>query len=300
MLKRVVLIFIFVTAMNYAQSAGNTGLSFLKLGSGARNIALADNGSSMSGDVTALFYNPARLLSNEGTEIMLMHNEWIEGIRSEILGLKFAFLGMPVGLGVNYTGVSDIEIRTTSGTPLGKFDAHYFFASLSSAFELMDDIKAGLTVKFINEDIFTDYASGYGFDFGVNYATPIKNLTASTVLRNIGSMSELRNEGSKLPAEVRIGSAYLYEIENYETEILVGAEVNKYLALDDYHINIASEISYKKLLSLRVGYQAFYESKGVTAGLGLSYGNFSFDYALTPFYYSLGSGHSFSVNFKFN
>lgn len=300
MLKRIVIIFIFATVLNYAQSAGNTGLSFLKLGSGARNIALADNGSSMAGDVTALFYNPAKLHISDGTEIMLMHNEWIEGIRSEILGLKFAFMGMPIGLGVNYTGVNDIEIRTNAGTSLGTFDAHYFFASLSSAIELSKEVKAGLTAKFINEDIFTDYASGYGFDFGVNYITPIENLTASAVLRNIGSMSELRNEGSKLPSEIRVGSAYSYRVENFDTDILLGAEVNKYLALDDYHINVASEISYKKLLSLRIGYQAFYESKGVTAGLGLSYGSFSFDYALTPFYYSLGSGHSFSVNFKFN
>jgi len=300
MLKKIVLIIFIATVVNFAQSAGKTGLSFLKLGSGARNIALADNGSSMSGDVTALFYNPSRLLMNEGTEIMLMHNEWIEGIRSEILGLKFSLFGMPVGLGVNYTGITDIEIRTNPGAPLGKFDAHYFYGSLSSAANLSNDIKLGVTAKFINEDIFTDYASGYGFDLGLNYYTPVENLTASAVLRNIGSMSELRNEGTKLPSEFRIGSAYLYKMDNYETDILVGAELNKYLALDDYHINVATEISYKKMLSLRIGYQAFYESKGLTAGVGLNYGNFSVDYALTPFYYSLGIAHSLSVNFKLN
>ena len=71
-----------------AQTAGNSGLSFLKLGFGARNIALGDAGTALSTDVTALFYNPAALAINPASEIMLMHNEWIQDVRSEILGAR--------------------------------------------------------------------------------------------------------------------------------------------------------------------------------------------------------------------
>lgn len=300
MLNKAILIIIITAVSLSGQSAGNSGLSFLKIGTGARNIALGDNGNTLAQDVTALFYNPSGLYGTSGTEVMLMHNEWIEGIRSELFGVKFLALGLPVGIGINYTGINDIEIRTNPGEPLGKFTAHYFMASLSTATDITDELSVGITGKFLNEDIFTDYASGYGFDIGAKYLTPVNNLVASAVVRNIGSMSELRNEATRLPSEMRIGAAYLYSLENYDMSLLVATELNKYFDVDDYHINTGAEITYKKMLSLRAGYQAFYESKGFTAGLGINYGNFSFDYALTPFYYNLGTGHSFSVNFKFN
>ena len=43
--------------------AGNTGLAFLKLGAGARSIAMGEAFSSVTDDATAFIYNPARLSS---------------------------------------------------------------------------------------------------------------------------------------------------------------------------------------------------------------------------------------------
>jgi len=300
MIKKSIIIALIIAAGVHGQSAGNSGLSFLKLGFGARNIALADNGSIMADDATALFYNPANLNLSKGAELFIMHNEWIQDIRSELLGAKFYAFGLPIAVGINSTTVSNIEVRQIPGEKETEFNAHYFFGSLSTGFTLINDLSFGLTFKYINEDILRDYAAGYGLDFGFNYLTPIERLRLSAVLRNVGSMKMLRNESSKLPSEFRIGVGYSYDLAGYKTVINVGGELQKYFNYDDLHFNLGAEFVYDNLIALRAGYQTFYESKSFTGGIGLAWGSLRLDYALTPFEYSLGTGHSFSINYKFN
>ena len=138
-MKNIITIIICFTISSLAifpQSAGSTGLSFLKFGFGARNVAMGDAGSVVSNDVTALFYNPARLAGNDNNEIMVMHNEWIQDIRSEILGAKTTLFNLPIALGFNVTTVNNIEVRTKPGNPESTFNANFFFGSLSTGFFL--------------------------------------------------------------------------------------------------------------------------------------------------------------------
>ncbi|RKY90474.1 MAG: hypothetical protein DRQ01_09125, partial [Ignavibacteriae bacterium] len=140
---------------------------------------------------------------------------------------------------------------------------------------------------------------GFGFDFGLNYLTPIKGLSVSSVVKNLGSMNELQNEETKLPTEFRLGPAYQFEIESTEIDFIAVAEFLKYLETDDIHFNLGGDITYNKLISLRVGYQTGFESRGLTAGLGIMWGNLKFDYAYLPFSLGLGNANLFSIQFKF-
>lgn len=287
------------SSLMLSQSAGNTGLSFLKFGFGARNIAMADAGTAGSNDLTALFYNPAKLILNDHNEILFMHNEWIQDVRSEMIGVKSFLFGIPLAFGFNVTNVSDIEIRTKPGDPESTFDANYFFASLTTAFNLSNEISAGITGKYLYEGLLSDEATGFGADIGVYYLTPIENLTASAVIKNLGSMNELRNEKTKLPSEFRIGGAYNFDLSKNKFDVITVLELQKYLETDDIHLNIGGEIFYDKLFALRVGYQTGYDSRGFTSGLGLRWGNLSFDYAFLPFSLGLGSASLFSLQFMF-
>ena len=145
MIKKIFIIGLLLCVQNFAQSAGNSGLSFLKFGFGARNIAMGDAGTAASTDLTSLFYNPAKLILNDHNEILFMHNEWIQDVRSEMLGIKSFVFGIPFAIGFNVTNVKDIEIRTKPGDPESTFDWNYFSASLSTAFNLNNEISAGLT-----------------------------------------------------------------------------------------------------------------------------------------------------------
>ena len=214
-----------LTVLTQAQSAGNTGLSFLKLGFGARNIAMGDAGNALANDVSALFYNPAKLAGKYNSEIMFMHNEWIQDVRSEIFGVKTELFGLPMAIGANVTKVSNIEFRTKPGDAETIFDANYFFGSLSTGFNLFESLDFGITIKYIYEGLIADEANGIGYDLGLNYITDVEGLTFSAVLKNLGSMNTLRSRETALPKEYRIGAAYVIEFPNSNIVVTTAAEI---------------------------------------------------------------------------
>lgn len=298
-MKKTLITIILLSSLSLAQSAGNSGLAFLKFGFGARNIAMGDAGSTASNDLSAMYYNPSRLVSLVGNEVMFMHNEWIQDVRSEVGGIKWNMFSLPFAVGFNVTTVSDIEVRDKPGDPVSKFNANYFFGSLSSGFTVVEDLDFGATIKYLYEGILNDESTGFGFDFGINYLTPVKGLTASAVIKNIGSMNKLRIEKTKLPSELRFGGAYNFGLETAKLAFILATEFQKYLDTDDIHINGGGEIIYNQTFAARVGYQSGYESRDFTGGVGIMWGNFRLDYAYMPFSLGLGNANLFSVQFKF-
>ena len=298
-MKKFFILLLISSSVLLAQSAGNTGLSFLKFGFGARNIAMGDAGASASNDLTALYYNPSRLTSVEKNEVLFMHNEWIQDVSSEVFGLKWNMFGLPWAVGFNYTSISDIEIRTRPGEPDSKFDANYFFGSLSTGFHIVNNLSFGTTIKYLYEGLLSDESTGWGFDFGLDYETSIKGLTVSTVIKNIGSMNALRKVETKLPSDFRLGSAYKFGVESAKLDFIAVAEFQKYLDTDDTHFNLGGDVIYDNTFALRFGYQTGYESRGFTGGIGLMWGSLRFDYAYMPFSLGLGNANLFSLQFKF-
>jgi len=228
-----------------------------------------------------------------------MHSEWIQDVTSEVGGIKWNMFNLPWAVGFNVTSVKDIEVRDKPGDPISSFNANYFFASLSSGFKVINDLDFGATVKYLYEGIYNDQSAGYGLDFGLNYLTPIKGLTASTVLRNIGSMNNLYEVGSKLPLDLRLGAAYNYNLSSSKIDFIGTGEFQKYLDNDDIHFNTGLEVVYNETFAARVGYQTGYEARGFTAGIGIEWGSLRFDYAYLPFTYGLGDANQFSLQFTF-
>ncbi|KAB2908374.1 MAG: PorV/PorQ family protein [Ignavibacteriales bacterium] len=287
-----------VTGDLFAQSAGSSGLSFLKIGSGARNIALGDNGAVFADDATAVFYNSSSIANLTGSEISFTHNEWIQGIRTEMLATRFSLFGMKFGLGINSTRVGDIEVRERPGAPLSTFTADFFAVSLGTGFALSKKFDAGVAVKYIYEGMFYEDATGFAVDLSAKYKVS-DDFFAVASLRNLGSMNELRSESTKLPVDLRIGGGYAFAMPTQKMNFSAGLEVQKFLSTDDIHLNVGVEGVYDKLIALRLGYQSFYESKGFTAGLGIYWNRLAFDYALSPFSQQLGMGHTFTVRLAF-
>ena len=279
-----------------AQSAGNSGLSFLKIGVGARNIALGDNGTSMADDATSIFYNPANLSRNATQEVFIMHNQWIQDASSEVLGIKFMFLGLPVAIGINTTTIRGIDIRTTASVEKdGSFDAHYFEGTVATGFSITDQISGGLGIKYLYEGIYTDEADGIGFDAGITYKNLIPQLTLSGVIKNIGTMTQLRVERTKLPSELKLGASFALPSYVPQFDFIAGAEFQKYLTTDEAHANLGLEAQYEHMFAIRLGYMTNYEGKGFTGGIGIIWHSLAFDYAFTPFSNDLGSAHTFSL-----
>jgi hypothetical protein len=285
----------------FAQTAGNSGAAFLKNGFGARNIAMGDLGVAGVNDLTALNYNPALLSGYSAPQIMLTYNKSIQDLNTQLVGASFNILGLPFALGVNNTSVSEIEVRTSAtDEPIATFNAHYMFTSVSTGFNVVDNFSIGGTVKYIYENLFSDEADGFAFDLGLSYKGIVEGLEFGASLKNIGTLSELRNKATTLPTDLRIGAAYSTAAKVIETKFSFIGGVQKYLETDDSHIHIGAEAYYSNTVAIRLGYMTGYEAKGLTAGLGLYWHGINFDYAFTPYLYGLGTAHTISLMYSFN
>lgn len=298
MKKTVLIIFILLySAFSYAQNDGaaNTGLAFLKLGVGARSIAMGEAFSSVVDDGTAVIYNPARLNSGSNNNVTLMYNSAMKDLTNNFIGVKFKYNKLGIGLGLFKTNIADIEIRTIPGAPIDKFDAQNLSANLSLCYELYSNLSVGVTSKMLYEKIYIDEASGYAFDIGTNYSKD--NLSLSFVLSNLGSINALKEVSTKLPTSVRFGGAYSFIKNNFN--FILALDGFKVLDGGKLHINSGAEVSYKDIVFIRAGYQTAYENKGFTTGIGFKYKGINMDYAFVPYSDSFGTSNTLSLGFNF-
>jgi hypothetical protein len=293
-----------LSVQDASAQAGKSGLAFLKLGGSARGVSMGD---AMSGSVTgaaATYYNPAGLLGanadGSSAEVMLMHKGWIQDTRMEYLATRIALNDeSALGFFLNSTTVSDIEVRTRPGTPEGTFTARNFSVGASYARTMWNDLRIGLTAKFLYEKIFVDEASGLAFDLGLQCKTPIEHLSVGAVLANLGSVSELRSEKSTLPAILRVGPAYSLEIESMDSRIILAADELYIFPERSSYLNVGGELFFNQTLAARAGYQFGSEGRGLSTGVGVHYGIVNLDYAYSPFSSDLGNAHTISLGLNF-
>ena len=293
------LVLFFFCSVSFAQSAGESGLAFLKFGFGARNVAMSDLGVVAANDLTSLNYNPSLIALNSKTQLSFTHNSLFQDLNSEMFGASFSVFGLPVAIGINTTTIANIEVRSQPGDVESLFSAHYFAGSISTAYEIINNFYTGATVKYLYENIFSDDANGLGFDFGISYQGLVNGLSLGAALRNIGSMNELRSQSTKLPTDLRIGAAYNFPITNSRLDFTLLTGFQKYLEQTDSHIHIGGEVVYDKMFAVRVGYASGYDSKSISTGFGIKWKGINLDYAFVPFKYGLGDSHINSFIYTF-
>jgi hypothetical protein len=276
---------------------GQAGLSFLKLGTSARGIAMADAMAAAVAGPASPAYNPAGLLAGDtsAVELLFTHREWIEGTRVEFLAASTRIFGDAVGLAVTSTTVPDIELRTRPGEPEGTFTARNFAASASYAHAVDAELSAGITAKFLYEKVLIDEASGFAVDFGARYVTPMEGLTVGASLANLGSMNTLRDEATKLPAMLRLGPAYSFSFNDGQAAVITAADLLYIFPEKETYLNWGGEVEFANTVAIRAGYQFGSEGRGLTAGLGIRYGLVSLDYAYAKLSQDLGNAHSFTL-----
>ncbi|MCX7875759.1 MAG: PorV/PorQ family protein [Melioribacteraceae bacterium] len=295
-MKKILLINFLLLSILVGQTSNQSGFAFLKNGFSARNISLSEFGAVNVNDVSALYYNPSYLALNKKNQFSFSHNSLFNDLSSENLGLSFNLFEIPFAVGINTTKISGIELRTKPGDAISKFNANYFYGSISSAFSI-NEIYFGATIKYLYENIYTDESSGYAFDFGMNYKNIYDNFSVGAVVKNIGSISELRNTKSKLPVDLQLGISYEYTFKNFDLIPIIG--VQKFINENKTYFHFANEIVYDKTFALRLGYVSNYDTKNITTGLGVVYKSFNLDYAYIPIKFGLGDNHIITITYNF-
>jgi hypothetical protein len=181
---------------------GTTAGEFMLLGAGARGTALGGGYAALSTDISALYYNPAGLAQLEHSGAMVSTYSYVASTRYTWAGLAFPIGGgaRSFGFQVGNFGFSDQPVYTAT-QPNGTgttYSVTETFAGASFAQNFSDRFSAGLTGKFISDNLGLVSGTAFAVDFGTSFhaSAASRPIRASFVIQNLGS--NLRHSGVPL------------------------------------------------------------------------------------------------------
>lgn len=273
---------------------GETGFAFLKLGVGARAMGMGSAYVALADDPTAVYWNPAGLANAEGTQLLVMHNEWIQDFRQEFAAVSGSLGPGTFGFGLSGFYTSEFEERDDVGNLIGHFGFNDLAVTGAYAYRFAPQAAGGVAVKFIREMIAQENATAVAFDLGGRLGIGKTGVALGAAVQNLGGDAKFVSESFKLPTTVRAGASLSRAIPSVEGKGTLSAEVRKATG-DDTRFHVGGELDYKERLALRAGAKFGYDDERLSFGVGLIRSRFHFDYALVPLSSDLGTSHFFSV-----
>jgi hypothetical protein len=282
---------------------GTTAAPFLKIGVGARALAMGEAYTTQAEDITGIYWNPAGLANLSKKQVIFNHYDYIADLYYDFGAFAMPVAGFgTIGAFIGYLGMPDIE-RTTIQFPDGtgeKVSANSFVTGLSYARSLTNRFTIGGSIKYVRETIWHSTASGYAFDIGVFYRSFFRNVKIGMSITNFGT--EMQMSGRDMLIQHDINDTFEGNNENigghldtdkFPLPILfrVGLSANvaeDFLKLEDYdwilamdavhpndnkeYLSAGTELKLYDMFSLRTGFrQLFLEDSegGLTFGFGL-------------------------------
>jgi hypothetical protein len=289
-------------------AVGTTAAGFLKLGVGARAVAMGEAYSAVTDDAGSLYWNPAGLARVEKSSVLLMHTAYINssffdyGAYAQNLGNGWGTMG----LSVQYFSAGQIMETDEFGTDLGNFTPQDAAVSFGYAYTAGPDegwasgFSGGLAVKYIRSSILAT-AQTSAVDFGILSPEYWNRLKLSFAMSNLGG--ELRFDKAKenLPLLFRTGSAFKIS-ENLLTSLdfVFPRDARPYAGVGaEYRSHLTESLAG----SARAGYNSQTVGSvtgfsGASFGVGLSMSGIGIDYAFLPFG-GIGLTHWVSLSAKF-
>ena len=303
---------------NTITKVGTTSAQFLKIGVGAKAIAMGGTFVAQANDLSALYWNPAGLALMPGSAVQFAQTRYLADV-------DYSFAGFGTHLGnagavaasLIFLDSGEMQVRTEE-QPEGtgeRFDVQNFAIQLSYAQALTDRFSVGTTVKYIQESIWHSSASAIAFDIGVLFTTPYENLRLGANMANFGPKMQMSGRDILFSTDPNVNQEGNVEIVNAELlldehplplifkiglawDAISFADHTLVLVTDASHpndnseyINVGGEYSFRDLIALRAGYRNLFEEdgeKGLTFGAGLNVRldralRIQFDYAYADF-----------------
>jgi hypothetical protein len=299
--------------------AGRTSLQFLKIGIGARPVAMGEACIANISGVNSAFWNPAAITSIDGGEVGFNYAQWIGDLN--LMAGAIAYNWELIGafslyfVGLDYGDIE--EALTTSAT--GNLDTrtgNYFSGNdlaigFSYARQFTEQLSIGVSIKYLREELFTYNTSMVGFDVGSYYDTRWKGIKLAMTAQNFAKNArfiETREDFEQeyeLPLVFRVG---------WSIDLLGGDNLffggNPELHQLSYNMDLVHTNDFAERLhmgmeywlfnkfALRAGYRFNYEEGNFSAGAGLDYPvgsmNLRVDYAYVDYDF-LDATHRVSI-----
>ena len=302
------------------QRAGTSSGSFLKIGVGARAVALGEAFVAVANDPTAIYWNPAGLASMLRQELQFSHVAWPADIGYEYMAYVLPSRRFGGSFAIQ-AGVLSTQIEETDEYhPFGTGREFYysdFVVGAAYGRRWTDKLLIGAGIKYVREDLGSQVGgpttSSTLFDLGSIYYLGYGSVRIATSLTNFGPemtpsgsyqspiTGETRNyDGFDPPIQFRYGFAF-EAVENAQQRLTVATEIVQ-PADNAQRMKAGLEWALQRRVALRAGYNFNADVMRLSAGLGivipLSLAQGSVDYAYTdggP----LGSINRLSLGFRF-
>ena len=312
---------------------GTTIGQFLKIEPSARMVGIGNAGTSLSGEASSAFYNPASLGRLNGIDIQFTYNQWLADIKYNYATAAINLEGLGTfALQLTSLNSGDIEITTVEkekGSNL-YYSVNDFSLGIAYGILLTDRVSAGVAVNYLQETIYNTSLYNIALNFGVQYQTAIEGLAIGASVSNFGPRASYDGrdiyfnydadptkygDNSRLPAELRMGSfslptlfrvglSYLLPVSDW-SKVVVSADA-MHTNDNSERINIGGEWTFLNTFSVRGGYRDLFltdSEGGLVLGAGANVGFaqtsiVSFDYAWAD-YGRLNGTHRFTIGIHF-
>jgi len=311
-----VIILLSAAHFSYAQQVklAQSGMKFLSYGADARAVSLGEATTSIEGNSSSIFYNPAAMSrQSEFIDVTFNNTKWWADINYLNAAVSVAPAGGLYGVfGFSVSSVDYGEFRRTVIGPdggaldLGTYSPTAMAFGVSYARALSDKFSVGGNVRYVYQNLGDGHVIGgsydnpektkididvFSFDFGVLYKTGFKSLNFGMSIRNFSQEIMYYEESFQLPLSFKLGlSMNLLDIWD------VNPKAHSFIfAVDAEHprdnkemLHLGGEYTFMQILSLRVGYVTPQTSlAGMNYGAGLKYNisgiYFGLDYSYTEF-----------------
>lgn len=267
----------------------------LRMGVGARALAMGGAFTAIADDATAAYWNPAGLAKIEHIEATFMYAANM-AVDRQLNYFAYAHWLGKGGLGLSWlnAGMSDIAKRDDSGNLIGKDDFGNNAIMISYGMEV-GSLMLGGSAKILHQNMMGESDTGFGLDVGGMFNVT-DNVTAGIMIRDIGS----QYGDDEVPINWRFGTA----VRAMDDALVVGFDVDKVQDIDNFKIHLGAEYG----LEVHPGYHAFFragfnsvEDKAFTTGIGIRvpYLQFDYSYITEPEEEPFGTSHRLSVTARF-
>ncbi len=209
--KKLLLTYLFLYSVGvFAQVGGNSTYNFLNLSNSARVAALGGQNISINdNDLNFVYHNPALLNSKMAKNIVLNYVNYFSDINYGYIAYadNFKKIGTAAA-GLHYINYGKFIKADELGNITGEFKAFELALNLFWSLPVLDSMfTTGINLKPVYSQLETYKSFGIACDLAANYQSKDKLLSASLVVKNIGSQIKpyYGNNYEALPFDIQLG-----------------------------------------------------------------------------------------------
>ena len=312
-MKNTMLVVGLIACLAPAAGASDTGAAFLKIGVGARPIAMGNAFTAVADDINAIAWNPAGLSLLGQKEVGATHAEMFADTRYDFVGYAQPLKAKDgtdygtAGFGVQYLTQGAIDGRDANRQATGGFTASDMAVNLAYSRGLGGGLRLGANAKYLSSTIANASARSFAADFGAMARTPLAGLSLGAAVQNVGPGMRFLDETNPLPLTLAGGAGY----QVGSSGLLLALDVKNLPSEGRTTVSFGTEYAMFSALSLRAGYLSALAAgatsggarqtgnlAGFGAGLGVRVGSYKLDYSFTPFG-ELGNVQRISLGARF-